>query len=144
MIGDYSLAPRNNGTVQTPYYTVPAEQLTVNGGNPDAAVASVTVLSKLYSQELSDLQARAKVPTADRITTQVLVPPTAVPVRGSKTRGLIGIAAIGAIALVLIPVWYDRMARRRARRMATAAARKARSAASATAAKEPAKERFAG
>jgi len=142
--GDYSLAPRNNGTVQTPYYTVPAEQLTVNGGDPDAAVASVAILTRLYSQELSDLQARAGVPTADRITTQVLVPPTATPVRGSKARGLIGVAVIGTIALVLIPVWYDRMARRRARRIALAAARKARSAASASPAAEPAKERFAG
>ena len=142
--GEYSLAPRNNGTVQTPYYTVPAEQLTVNGGDPDAAVASVAVLTKLYSQELSDLQARAGVPTADRITTQVLVPPTATPVHGSKKRGLIGVAVIGTIALVLIPVWYDRMARRRARRMAIAAARKTRPAASAAPAAEPAKERFAG
>lgn len=142
--GEFSVAPRNNGTVQTPYYTVPAEQLTVNGGDPDAAVASVTVLATLYGQELSDLQARAGVPTADRITTQELVPPTATPVRGSKTRGLIGVAAIGVIALVMIPVWFDRTARRRARRKAAAAARKARSAASAAPGTETAKERVAG
>ena len=119
--GDFTLAPRNNGTIQTPRYTVPAEQLTVNSSDPNAAVNSVAILSGLYTQELDDLQARAGVRAVDRITTQVLVPPTAVPVIGSKSRGLIGVAAIGAIALVLLPVWFDRLARRRGRR---AAARK--------------------
>ena len=142
VVGDFSVAPRNNGTVQTPYYTVPAEQLTVNGGDPDAAVSTVTVLSQLYTQELASLQTRAGVPTADRITTQVLVPATATPVKGSKTRGLIGVAVIGAIGLVMIPVWFDRIARRRARRAASA--RRARSAPSVTPSTEAAKERFAG
>jgi hypothetical protein len=145
--GDFSLSPRNNGTVQTPYYTVPAEQLTVNGSDPNAAVSSVTALTTVYSQELNTLQARAAVPTRDRITTQVLVPATATPVKGSKIRGLIGTTATGAIALVLVPVWFDRMARRRRRRLAAAAARKARSAQAAkpgTTGTESAKERFAG
>jgi hypothetical protein len=146
--GDFTLAPRNNGTIQTPHYTVPAEQLTVNGADPDAAVASVTILSGLYKQELDDLQARAGVRAADRITTQVLVPPTATPVKGSKSRGLIGVAVIGAIAMVLIPVWFDRVARRRSRRKARAAARKPTATATAktataTPSTDPAKERYA-
>lgn len=139
--GDFSLAPRNNGTVQTPYYTVPSEQLTVSSGDPDAAVASVTVLAAQYSQELDDLQARAGVRSADRITTQLLVPPTATPVKGSKTRGLIGTAAVGAIALVLFPVWFDRSARRRARRKASAHRVPSGAGAPGT---DSRKERFAG
>lgn len=145
--GDFSLSPRNNGTVQTPYYTVPAEQLTVTGGDPGAAVSSVTALSTVYSQELDTLQARAAVPIKDRITTQVLVPATSIPVKGSKIRGLIGVAAIGAIALVLVPVWFDRTARRRRRRLVAAAARKARSGQTGkpdTAGTESAKEMYAG
>lgn len=142
VVGDFSVAPRNNGTVQTPYYTVPAEQLTVNGGDPNVTVGSVTVLSQLYTQELASLQTRAGVPVADRITTQLLVPATATPVKGSKMRGLIGVAVIGTIGLVMIPVWFDRVARRRARRAASA--RRARSAPSTTPSTESAKERFAG
>jgi hypothetical protein len=143
VIGDFSVAPRNNGTVQTPYYTVPAEQLTVNSGDPDAAVNSVTALAGVYSQELNDLQARAGVRAADRITTQLLVPPTAVPVKGSKVRGLVGTAAIGVIAMVLIPVWFDRVARRRARRLARRKERSGTSAAPSTPGAESAKERYA-
>ena len=143
--GDFSLAPRNNGTVQTPHYTVPAEQLSANNSDPNVAVSSVTALSGVYRQELDDLQARFGVPTADRITTQVLVTPTATPVRGSKVRGLIGVAAIGAIALVLVPVWFDRSARRRRSRRAAAARRTATAtSATATPSTESAKERFAG
>lgn len=139
--GDFSVAPRNNGTVQTPYYTVPAEQLTVNSSDPNAAVSSVSALAAVYSQELDGLQASAGVRAADRITTQELVPPVATPVKGSKSRGLIGTAAVGAIALVLFPVWFDRIARRRARRKA--AAHRVPSGPGAPG-PEPRKERFAG
>jgi hypothetical protein len=116
--GDFTLAPRNNGTTETPKYTIPAEQLTVTGPDPDAAVASVAALSAVFTEELSDLQARAGVGTAYRITTQVLVPPTAAPVYGSKVRGLIGVAVIGVIGVVLLPHWFERYVRRRARRTA--------------------------
>jgi len=116
--GDFTLAPRNNGTTETPKYTVPAEQLTVTGPDPDEAVRSVTALSALFEQELADLQARAGVRAAGRITAQVLVPPTAAPILGSKIRGLVGVAALGILGAVLIPHWFERYARRRARRSA--------------------------
>jgi hypothetical protein len=136
--GTFTLAPRNNGTVQTPRYTVPAEQLTVSSSDPNAALSSITVLATLFSQELDDLQSRAGVRAAVRITTQELVPPAVAPVKGSKSRGLLGVAVIGAIAMFILPVSFDRYARRRARRMA---ARK--KASSGTSGAESRKERYA-
>src|SRR5436305_2108494 len=81
---DFALTPRNNGTVQTPKYTVPAEQLSVTGHDPNAVLASVSKLSGLFVAELNDLQARADVPVPLRITTQELVPPAVAEVYGSK------------------------------------------------------------
>ncbi|HEU5429205.1 MAG TPA: hypothetical protein VFU74_20160 [Actinocrinis sp.] len=113
---DYSLTPRNNGTVQTPRYSVPAEQLSVTGRDPNAVLTSVTKLSAVFVEELDDMQARADVPVSIRITTQELVPPAVVQVHGSKSRGLAGIAILGTIAIVVLPNWFDRYMRRRNRR----------------------------
>lgn len=118
--GDYMLNPRNNGTVQTPQYTVPAEQLTVTGADPNAALTSVANLAVVFVQQLDDLQARADVPKSLRITTQVLVSPAVTQVRGSKTRGLAGVAVIGIIGAVVLPSWYERYMRRRHRRAESA------------------------
>jgi hypothetical protein len=114
--GDYALNPRNNGTVQTPQYTVPAEQLSVTGSDPNTTVTSVTRLARVFMEQLGDLQARADVPQSLRITTQVLVAPAVAQVRGSKSRGLAGVALIGLIGVVVLPSWYDRYMRRRRRR----------------------------
>jgi hypothetical protein len=119
---DYSLTPRNNGTVQTPKYSVPAEQLSVTGSDPDAVLTSVTKLTQVFIEELDDMQARADVPVSIRITTQELVPPAVAQVHGSKSRGLAGVAILGAIAIVVLPSWYDRYMRRRHRRARGAAA----------------------
>ncbi|HEU5354336.1 MAG TPA: hypothetical protein VFU65_07735 [Actinocrinis sp.] len=119
---DYSLTPRNNGTVQTPKYSVPAEQLSVTGPDPDAVLTSVTKLSGLFVEELDDMQARADVPVSIRITTQELVPPSVAQVHGSKSRGLAGVAILGTIAIVVLPSWYDRYMRRRNRRAREATA----------------------
>jgi hypothetical protein len=113
---DYSLTPRNNGTVQTPKYSVPAEQLSVTGSDPDAVLSSVTRLAAVFVDELDDMQARADVPVSLRITTQVLVPPAVAQVHGSKLRGLAGVAMLGSIAMVVLPSWFDRYMRRRDRR----------------------------
>ncbi|MBS2963391.1 hypothetical protein KGA66_10065, partial [Actinocrinis puniceicyclus] len=114
--GDYSLLPRNNGTVQTPKYTVPAEQLTVTGADPDALLASINALSKMFVEELADLQTRAGVPQSLRITTQQLVAPAVAQVHGSKLRGLAGVAVLGATGCVVLPLWFDRYVRRGSRR----------------------------
>ena len=113
---DYSLTPRNNGTVQTPKYSVPAEQLSVTGSDPDAVLSSVTRLAAVFVDELDDMQARADVPVSLRITTQVLVPPAVAQVHGSKLRGLAGVAMLGSIAIVVLPSWFDRYMRRKDRR----------------------------
>ena len=117
---DYSLTPRNNGTVQTPRYTIPAEQLSVTGHDPNAVLTSLTNLSAVFIAELNDLQARADVPASLRITTQELVAPAVAQVHGSKSRGLAGVAILGTIAIVVLPNWYDRYMRRRNRRAKTA------------------------
>ena len=119
---DYSLTPRNNGTVQTPKYSVPAEQLSVTGADPDAVLTSVMKLSAVFVGELDDMQARADVPVSIRITAQELVPPAVVQVHGSKLRGLAGAAILGTIAIVVLPSWFDRYMRRRNRRANGAAA----------------------
>ena len=121
--GDYSLNPRNNGTVQTPQYTVPAEQLSVTGADPNAMLTSVTRLAGVFMAQLDDVQARADVPRSMRITTQVLVAPAVAQVRGSKSRGLAGVALIGLIGAVVLPSWYDRYMRRRHRRADSASRR---------------------
>lgn len=116
--GDFTLAPRNNGTTEIPKYTVPAEQLTVTGPDPDETVRSVTALAAVFESELAELQARAGVQPAYRITAQELVPPLAAPILGSKLRGLVGVAGLGAMGTVLLPHWFERYVRRRARRAA--------------------------
>jgi hypothetical protein len=116
--GTFTVSPRNNGTTQTPKYTVPAEQLTVTGTNPDAILGSVTALAQQFALELEDLQARVGVRAAYRITAQQLVAPTVSPLRGSKIRGLFGVAVLGATATVMVPNWFERIVRRRARRTA--------------------------
>jgi len=123
---DYSLTPRNNGTVQTPRYSVPAELLSVTGPNPDAVLTSVTKLSEAFFEELDDMQARADVPMSIRITAQELVPPSVAQVHGSKSRGLAGVAILGTIAIVVLPNWFDRYMRRRHRRAHDAAASRIR------------------
>ncbi len=136
--GKFSVAPRNNGTVQTPHYSIPAEQLIVDSGDPDEALSSLAVLADQYDRALDDLQARAGVQAAVRITTQVLVSPAVAPVNGSKSRGLLGVALLGSIAMFLLPVAFDRYARRKNARKGTL--RKPPGAPGA----ESGKERFAG
>lgn len=118
VVGEFSVTPRNNGTTETPKYSVPAEQLTMTGTDPDALLASVTALSRQFKLQLADLQARADVVPSLRITTQPLVEPTVSPVKGSKIRGLFGVAVLGVLGAVLAPHWFERIARRRKRRAA--------------------------
>jgi hypothetical protein len=113
--GVYSIAPNNNGTSETPQYDLPSEVLTVDTGDPATAVEQVTVLETVYAARFDALQAGDGVPSSQRISTQLLVSPVAQQVLGSRTRGVIGVGLIGTGAMVLLPLWSDRWARREPR-----------------------------
>ena len=116
VVGEYSIVPNNNGTSETPQYDLPSEVLTVQTGDPQTAVSGVTALEAAYAQRFQEIQASDGVPKSLWITPEMLVPPVAQQVIGSRSRGVIGVGALGLGAMVILPIWYDRWAaRRRAR-----------------------------
>jgi hypothetical protein len=116
VIGDYTITPRNNGTDETPQYYVPSELLTVETADPTAALHGVTVLQTLYAQQLTSWQTDLNIAPSSWITAQVLTPPGVQEVLGAHTRGLIGTALLGLGAAIVLPLWFDRFVRSRARR----------------------------
>lgn len=115
VVGDYAVTPNNNGTSETPQYDLPSEVLTVQTGDPATAVTGVTALKAAYARRFDAIQAADGVPASQRITTEVLVPPAAEQVLGSKSRALIAVAVLGIGATILLPIWFDRWAGRRGR-----------------------------
>ena len=113
VVGVYAITPNNNGTAETPQYDLPSEVLTVETGDPATAVSGVTALEAAYAKRFQEIQAEDGVPKSLWITPQMLVPPVAQQVIGSRSRGLIGVAVLGLGAMVILPIWYDRWAARR-------------------------------
>jgi hypothetical protein len=113
VVGDYAITPNNNGTSETPQYDLPSEVLTDQTGDPTSAVSGVKALEVAYAQRFEALQASDGVPENLRIDAQVLVPPIAQQVIGSKSRATIAVGVIGLGAMVLLPLWFDRWATRR-------------------------------
>ena len=116
VVGEISVTPNNNGTAETPQYELPSEVLTVQTGDPTTAVSGVTALQAAYTKRFDAIQAADGVPVGQRITTEVLVPPVAEQVVGSKSRAVIGVGVLGIGATILLPIWFDRWAVRRGRR----------------------------
>jgi uncharacterized protein involved in exopolysaccharide biosynthesis len=114
--GDFAVTPRNSGTSEMPRYTLPSEQLSVIADAPGPALSSLTALMSAFRDKLRDLQARAGVGARNQLTAQVLVSPGVVPVHGSRSRGLVGVAVLGMGGAAVLPLWCDRYARGRARR----------------------------
>lgn len=115
----YSLMPRNSGTTQEPYYWVPRVDLTADGPSPQSADASLQILMAALNKNLAQLQDRVGVAVDDRITTNVLVPPSAGPIPVRKTRALAGVALLGGSAAYLVPIWIrNTLGRRESRRLA--------------------------
>jgi hypothetical protein len=108
--GEYAITPNNNGTSETPQYDLPSEVLTVETGDPVTAVSGVTALEAAYAKRFQAIQAADGVPRSLWITPEMLVPPVAQQVVGSRSRGAIGVAVIGMGAMVILPIWYDRWA----------------------------------
>ena len=115
VVGDFTITPRNSGTEQTPQYILPSELIGVETGDPAVALRSVTILERLFAEQLDTWQADQGLAPATRITAQVLVAPGVQPVIGSHTRGLLGTALLAAGAAVVAPLWFDRYVRWRER-----------------------------
>jgi hypothetical protein len=100
----FAVAPRNNGTSETPAYRVPSELITVTGSDPDAVQQEAGILVQAYGAGLSSIQADAGVVASVRITDDTLAPPTTLQLRGSRSRGALGVALLGFGATVAIGI----------------------------------------
>jgi hypothetical protein len=120
--GTYTLAPRNSGTNATPQYLIPSLQITAEQPTPDGADAVAQRLVEVYTAHIARIQDGEHVPQAARMTVSVLVPPNAALLIGTKSRGLVGVAMLGAFGGTVGALWTDRWLLGRARRRRAALA----------------------
>lgn len=112
----FTVAPRNSGTEETPAYTVPSELLTVTGASPADALSETATLAKAFDSSLRTLQESVGVEVRSLINAATLTPPAVAELRGSKSRGLAGMAFLGIGFSIWAALWLDRrLDRRRAR-----------------------------
>ncbi|MEU8032108.1 hypothetical protein AB0C13_26270 [Streptomyces sp. NPDC049099] len=111
--GSYHLVPRNSGTSATPRYLIPSLQMQSQASGAGAAVAAVRRMIDVYTRHVDQLQSAQGVPAGSRITASVLTSPSAAQVQGDKSRGLAGMALLGAAGGVLGALWLDRFLLRR-------------------------------
>ncbi|WP_280715739.1 hypothetical protein [Kitasatospora sp. MAP5-34] len=111
--GAYDLQPRNTGTTKTEAYVVPTVEISVRGTDPTETDREVDIIIKAFAAQLRMLQDGLNVPAQQYITSDELVPATALPVMGVKSRGLIGVAALGTVGGVAVSLWTDEYLRRR-------------------------------
>ncbi|WP_042382787.1 hypothetical protein [Streptacidiphilus melanogenes] len=114
--GVYTLAPRNSGTNATPQYLIPSLQITADESDPNAADAVAQRVIDVYTAHVVALQNGEHVPSAARMTVSVLVPPNAALLSGTKSRGLVGVAMLGAFGGITAALWTDRWLLTRAKR----------------------------
>lgn len=100
----YSITPRNNGTDETPAYTVPSEQITVTGGDAAAGLREVETLVQAYTGSLAAMQSAVGIVPRGQITDGLLASPSTVELQGSRSRGLIAAGLLGFAAAVGIAV----------------------------------------
>ncbi|WP_441246871.1 hypothetical protein [Kitasatospora sp. McL0602] len=111
--GLYDLAPRNTGTTKTEAYVVPTVEVSVRGTDPKETDREVGVVIQHFADHLRELQDHLNVPRQRYITSDELVPATALPVQGVKSRGLFGVAALATVGGVAVALWVEEYARRR-------------------------------
>jgi hypothetical protein len=122
--GSFTVAPYNSGSVETPAYTIPSEQLTVTGGNPTVALSEVTALITAFNTSLHSMQSQVGVPDRSQITIGQLAQPSVSELRGAKSRGLLGMMLLGIGFAIALPLWVERLSTaRKARRSAKGAGR---------------------
>ncbi|MDF9816956.1 hypothetical protein [Streptomyces sp. SPB162] len=115
--GHYKLIPRNSGTSATPRYLIPSLQVQAEQPELIAADAAVRQIVEVFGKHLQDMQAAQRIPVASRMSVDLLVPPSAAAVTGTRSRALAGVALLGTVGGVLAALWTDRLIdRRRLRR----------------------------
>jgi hypothetical protein len=112
--GVYRLLPRNSGTSVTPAYVIPSLQVQADQPDPARADAMVLKVIAAYTRHVDRLQDDQHVAAASRMSVDVLVPPNSVPVTGTRSRALAGVALAGLFGGTLCALWTDRWLRRRA------------------------------
>ncbi|MHA6765002.1 hypothetical protein [Streptacidiphilus sp. PAMC 29251] len=107
--GTYHLVPRNSGTSATPHYLIPTVQVQSELTDPDAANSTVQRIITLYTAHVQALQTDHRIANASMMSVDVLVPPSALAVHGTKSRGLAGTLLLGGAGGVLAALWTDRL-----------------------------------
>lgn len=100
----YTITPRNNGTDETPAYTVPSEQITVIGGDSAAGLREAEAVVQAYTANLRSIQAQAGIAPKGQITAGLLAAPASVELAGSRSRGLIAAGLLGSGVAVAVAV----------------------------------------
>ncbi|MFC4018014.1 hypothetical protein ACFOW4_08640 [Micromonospora sp. GCM10011542] len=116
VIGPYAFQPRNTGTNQEPRYVIGSMTMTTIASDEESGLRALAVLRDAFEQELKSLQDRWKVARQLRITTAVLVPPSATLQPHSPSRALVGAGLLGVIATLAVTLWTDEFFRRRGTR----------------------------
>ncbi|WP_225847064.1 hypothetical protein [Streptomyces sp. HPF1205] len=111
--GTYRLAPRNSGTSVTPAYLIPSLQVQARLADPAGADRVVREIIDVYTRHVDSLQSAQDVPPAARMSVDLLVPPNAARVVGSRSRALAGVAVAGVTGGLLAALWTDRLLTRR-------------------------------
>jgi hypothetical protein len=111
--GHYTLVPRNSGTSVTPQYLIPSLQIQAQQSTPARADSDVRAIISAYEDRLDALQTTQHIPAASRMSVDLLAPPNAAPLIGSRSRALAGVALTGAVGGVLAALWTDRLLRGR-------------------------------
>jgi hypothetical protein len=111
--GHYTLVPRNSGTSVTPQYLIPSLQIQAQRPSATLADRDVRTIISAYEDRLGALQTAQHIPEASRMSVDLLVPPNSVPLTGSRSRALAGVALTGAVGGALAALWTDRLLRGR-------------------------------
>ncbi|WP_037569347.1 hypothetical protein, partial [Phaeacidiphilus oryzae] len=111
--GSYRLTPRNSGTSATPKYLIPSLEVASELPDPSAANTMVRRIVTVFQRHLTLLQDAQRIPASARMSSSVVVTPSAALVVGSRSRGLIGVGLLGAVGGVLAALWTDRLLLRR-------------------------------
>ncbi|WP_446213943.1 hypothetical protein [Micromonospora sp. IBSANI012] len=114
--GNYAFQPRNTGTNQEPRYVIGSMTVTTIASDEESGLRALAILSDAFEQELKSLQDRWKVAQQLRITTAVLVPPSATLQPHSPSRALAGAGLLGAIVTLAVTLWTDELLGRRGKR----------------------------
>lgn len=104
VVDQYTVTPRNNGTDETPAYTVPSEQITIIGGNAATGLAEAETLVEAYTASLRSMQASVGIVPQGQITDGLLASPSSVELQASRSRGLIAAGLLGLGVAVTLAV----------------------------------------